>query len=144
MAADPDDVRREATRIFETVTYPTLLDTAQVTTGSLSGTTTRIDPETVLRLTDETERVARASTLLTAAQLLSAGWSARSIARLRGISNPSSFKQDRLWAQLEDLSRKISAAREAGQPSLPEVSVDVPLNRTEMRTYVFHDVPTGL
>lgn len=144
MNTDEDAIRGEAVRIFEEVTRPAILAAAEVTTGSLTGTTTRIDPETALRLTDEAERTARAATLIAAAQLLSAGRSARSIARLRGISSPSSFKQDRLWAQLEDLSTQITEARSGGKTTLNEVRVDVPLNRTEVRTYVFHDVPTGL
>lgn len=144
MTNDDQSLRNEAVRIFEAVTRPAILQAAQVTTGSLAGTTTRIDPETALRLTDQAERAARAATLLAAAQLLSSGWSARSIARLRGISSPSSFKQDRLWAQLEDVAQKITEARSAGVPVLAEVQIDVPLNRTEVRTYTFHDVPTGL
>lgn len=144
MNTDEDAIRGEAVRIFEEVTRPAILAAAEVTTGSLTGTTTRIDPETALRLIDEAERTARAATLIAAAQLLSAGRSARSIARLRGISSPSSFKQDRLWAQLEDLSTQITEARSGGKTTLNEVRVDVPLNRTEVRTYIFHDVPTGL
>lgn len=144
MNTNADAIRGEAVRIFEEVTRPAILAAAEVTTGSLTGTTTRIDPETALRLTDEAERTARAATLIAAAQLLSAGRSARSIARLRGISSPSSFKQDRLWAQLEDLSTQITEARSGGKTTLNEVRVDVPLNRREVRTYIFHDVPTGL
>lgn len=144
MTNDDQALRNEAVRIFETVTRPAILEAAQVTTGSLAGPTTRIDPETALRLTDQAERTARAATLLAAAQLLSSGWSARSIARLRGISSPSSFKQDRLWAQLEVVAQKITEARSAGVQVLAEVRIDVPLNRTEVRTYTFHDVPTGL
>lgn len=144
MDTDKDAIRGEAVRIFEAVTRPAILAAAEVTTGSLAGTTTRIDPEMALRLTDESERTARAATLIAAAQMLSAGRSARSIARLRGISSPSSFKQDRLWAQLEDLSNRITEARNGGETTLNEVHVDVPLNRTEVRTYVLRNVPTGI
>lgn len=145
MSTSPEAVRAEAMRIFETATRPAILEAAQVTTGSpLAGTTTRVDPETALRLTDEAERTARAATLLVAAQLLSAGWSARAIARLRGISSPSSFAKDRLWMQLAPLSNALTEARESGQAALSEVRIDVPLNRSEVRTYVFEDVATGL
>jgi hypothetical protein len=134
----------EATNVFEAATRPELIERARTTSEGLDGTS-RVDPERFLLLTQESERVARAATVIASAQLLSNGHSARSIVRMLGSAgSASNWASDRLYRQLAPLADKLTAARNAGQPRLAEVSLDVPLNRTEVRTYTFHDVPTGL
>lgn len=132
-----------ATEVSEEVTRPALLNHAQTQTRNLAGNVTSIDNARFYLLTQESERVSRAATVLVAAQLLSNGTSAREIARMRGI-NASSFSRDRLWSQLAPLSATLTAAREAGQLSLATVEIEVPASRSEMRTYTFHDVSTTL
>lgn len=134
----------EAVAAFEATTRPALIERARTTSEGLDGTS-RADPERFLLLTQESERVARAATVIAAAQLLSNGHSARSIVRMLGSTgSASNWASDRLYRQLAPLADKLTEARAVGQPRLAEVSLDVPLNRTEVRTYVFHDVPTGL
>ncbi|MFV4914398.1 hypothetical protein PFZ49_12830 [Microbacterium lacticum] len=139
-----DDLPRAALATFEAQTRPQLLKQATRLEGSLGGETERVDPEAFLLLSQENERVSRASTVLAAASLLSNGYSARAISKMLGFSNASNFSKDRLWNQLAPLADRLAMARSAGQTRLPEVEVSVPLTRSTSRTYVFHDVPTGL
>lgn len=139
-----EDLPRAALATFEAQTRPQLLKQATRLEGSLGGETERVDPEAFLLLSQENERVSRASTVLAAASLLSNGYSARAISKMLGFSNASNFSKDRLWNQLAPLADRLAMARSAGQTRLPEVEVSVPLTRSTSRTYVFHDVPTGL
>lgn len=139
-----DDLSRAALATFETQTRPRLLKQATRLEGSLGGETERVDPEAFLLLSQENERVSRASTVLAAASLLSNGYSARAISKMLGFSNASNFSKDRLWNQLAPLAERLATARSAGQTRLPKVEVSVPLTRSTSRKYVFSDVPTGL
>lgn len=139
-----DNLSRIALATFEAQTRPQLLKHATRLEGALGGEAERVDPEAFLLLSQENERVSRASTVLAAASLLSNGYSARAISKMLGFSNASNFAKDRLWNQLAPLAERLAAARSAGQTRLPEVEVSVPLTRTTSRTYTFHDVPTGL
>lgn len=134
----------EAVATFEGTTRPDLIEKARTSSAGLDGTN-RVDPERFLLLTQESERVARAATVIAGAQLLSNGHSARSIVRMLGSTgSASNWASDRLYRQLAPLADELTAARQAGHPRLAKVSLEVPLNRTEVRTYTFHDVPTGL
>lgn len=143
MLDDSSDTRTAATDVYETHTQPALFAAARTLLGGLGASEPRVDPEKYFRLVQESERVGRASTVLAAAQLLSNGYSARFISQVRGVSQ-SNFPKDRLWSQLAPLADTITAARNAGQSHLPTLSIDVPLNRSEVQVYTFHDVPTGL
>ena len=140
-----DDLPRAALATFEAQTRPQLLKQATRLEGSLGGETERVGPEAFLLLSQKERNVSsRASTVLAAASLLSNGYSARAISKMLGFSNASNFSKDRLWNQLAPLADRLAMARSAGQTRLPEVEVSVPLTRSTSRTYVFHDVPTGL
>lgn len=140
---DSSDARGLAIAAYEQHTQPALLAAARTLRGGLGASEPRVDPEQYLRLTQETERVGRASTLLAAAQLLSNGYSARFISQVRGVSQ-SNFTKDRLWSQLAPIADAITSARNAGQTHLATLTIDVPLNRSDVQAYTFHDVPTGL
>lgn len=138
------DLAAMAISIFESLTRPAILSESSTLSGRLDGVSQRVDPERFLALTQENERVSRAATVLAAAQLLSNGYSQRALSRNLGFSNASNFSKDRLWAQLASLAETITEAREAGTPQLAEVHVQVPISRSETRTYGFRDVPTSL
>lgn len=140
---DSSEARDLAIAAYEQQTQPALLAAARTLKGGLGASEPRVDPELYLRLTQETERIGRAATVLAAAQLLSNGYSARFISQVRGVSQ-SNFPKDRLWSQLAPLADTITAARNAGDTHLATVAIEVPLNRSDVQTYTFHDVPTGL
>lgn len=93
------------------------------------------DFQTNFQALETASRYLQAVALIKAAQkVANKEASLREVARLRKLSSPTSFKQDRLYSQLSDLIELFKKEFEIGSSEVT-VTVSVPINRSEMEDF---------